>query len=56
MAKVFESIDERLTAWIAAQRLFFVASAPSAGGHVNVVVAASWKNARSTDGLPAFDG
>src|ERR671910_765969 len=36
MAKVFESIDERLEAWIARQRLFFVATAPSDGGHVNV--------------------
>jgi hypothetical protein len=36
MAKVFEGIDERLAAWIAAQRLFFVATAPSVGGHVNV--------------------
>jgi Pyridoxamine 5'-phosphate oxidase len=36
MAKVFDGIDERLAAWIAAQRLFFVATAPSAGGHVNV--------------------
>jgi hypothetical protein len=36
MGKVFDGIDERLAAWIAAQRLFFVATAPSAGGHVNV--------------------
>ena len=36
MAKVFDGIDERLAAWIAAQRLFFVATAPSEGGHVNV--------------------
>ena len=36
MAKVFEGIDERLAAWIAAQRLFFVATAPSTGGHVSV--------------------
>jgi hypothetical protein len=36
VGKTFEGIDERLGAWIAAQRLFFVATAPSAGGHVNV--------------------
>ena len=37
MGKVFEDgIDERMTAWIARQRLFFVATAPSDGGHVNV--------------------
>ena len=37
MGKVFEGIDERLAAWIAAQPLFFVASAPlDADGHVNV--------------------
>ena len=38
MSKVFEDgIDERMAAWIARQRLFFVATAPSGdGGHVNV--------------------
>jgi hypothetical protein len=37
MAKVFEGIDARLADWIAAQPLFFVASAPLAeDGHVNV--------------------
>ncbi|HWT22470.1 MAG TPA: pyridoxamine 5'-phosphate oxidase family protein [Solirubrobacteraceae bacterium] len=37
MGKVFEGIDERLRAWIAAQPLFFVGTAPLAGdGHVNV--------------------
>ncbi|GAA1934695.1 pyridoxamine 5'-phosphate oxidase family protein [Microbacterium aoyamense] len=37
MGKVFESIDEGLAAWIAEQRMFFVATAPlSADGHVNV--------------------
>src|SRR5919206_1456416 len=37
MAKVFDSIDERLRAWIARQRMFFVGTAPSGdGGHVNV--------------------
>jgi len=37
VAKVFEQIDERLRAWIEAQPMFFVATAPSgSGGHVNL--------------------
>ena len=37
MGKVFEGIDGRLRAWIAAQPLFFVGTAPLDGdGHVNV--------------------
>src|SRR4051812_39916058 len=36
MGKVHEEIDEKLAAWIGRQRLFFVATAPSDGGHVNV--------------------
>jgi hypothetical protein len=37
MGKVFEGIDDRLAAWIGAQRLFFVASAPlDPHGHVNL--------------------
>ncbi len=37
MAKVFDEIDERLEAWIARQRMFFVATAPSGSeGHVNL--------------------
>ena len=37
MAKIFDAIDARLAAWIARQRMFFVATAPSGdGGHVNV--------------------
>ena len=37
MGKSFDGIDSRLTAWIYAQRLFFVATAPlSPDGHVNV--------------------
>lgn len=36
MGKVYESIDPALADWISAQKLFFVASAPSgADGHVN---------------------
>jgi hypothetical protein len=37
MGKIFDAIDDRLRDWIAAQPLFFVASAPlAAEGHVNV--------------------
>jgi hypothetical protein len=36
VAKLYESIDERLRAFIEAQPMFFVATAPSSGGHVNV--------------------
>jgi pyridoxamine 5'-phosphate oxidase-like protein len=37
MAKVFEQIDEKLQAFIEAQTMFFVATAPSGdGGHVNL--------------------
>src|SRR3954453_12819201 len=37
MGKVFEGLDDGLRGFIAAQHLFFVATAPlSAGGHVNV--------------------
>lgn len=36
MGKVYETIDDRLRAFIAAQPMFFVATAPASGGHVNV--------------------
>jgi len=36
MAKVFDGIDGKLEAWILRQRLFFVGTAPSGDGHVNV--------------------
>ena len=36
MGKIFDAIDDRLEAWIARQRMFFVGTAPSDGGHVNV--------------------
>src|SRR3954466_6409466 len=37
MGKVFDAIDDKLAAWIARQRMFFVGTAPSgADGHVNV--------------------
>jgi predicted pyridoxine 5'-phosphate oxidase superfamily flavin-nucleotide-binding protein len=35
--KLFDAIDDRMRAWIAAQRMFFVATAPlAADGHVNL--------------------
>ncbi len=36
MGQSYESIDDPTAAFIAAQHLFFVASAPSEGGHVNL--------------------
>src|SRR5438309_3260568 len=36
MGNVHASIDEKLAAWIGRQRMFFVATAPGEGGHVNV--------------------
>ena len=36
MGKVYENIDAKLADWIGRQSLFFVASAPREGGHVNV--------------------
>jgi hypothetical protein len=36
VGKVYEHIDAKLAAWIERQRLFFVATAPGGGGHVNV--------------------
>jgi hypothetical protein len=36
MGRVFESITPELAAWIAGQPVFFVATAPSEGGHVNL--------------------
>lgn len=35
MAKVYEQLDEELTDWIGQQHLFFTATAPAGGGHVN---------------------
>ena len=36
MATVIDALDDQLVAWIEAQPVFFVASAPTDGGHVNV--------------------
>jgi hypothetical protein len=35
MGKVFDGIDSDLAAWIGRQRMYFVATAPGEGGHVN---------------------
>jgi predicted pyridoxine 5'-phosphate oxidase superfamily flavin-nucleotide-binding protein len=50
MAKVFEEIDEKLAAWIRAQRLFFVGTAPERGGHVNVSPKGPIETLRILDG------
>jgi hypothetical protein len=36
MATVIDSLDDRMVEWIHAQPVFFVATAPADGGHVNV--------------------
>jgi hypothetical protein len=36
VGRLYDEIDAKLASWIEQQRLFFVATAPSSGGHVNV--------------------
>ena len=36
MGKVFAEIDDKLARWIRDQQLFFVATAPEIGGHINL--------------------
>jgi hypothetical protein len=36
MGKVFAEIDDRLESWIRSQQMFFVATAPETGGHINL--------------------
>jgi hypothetical protein len=36
VGKLYELIDPKLAAWIGRQWLFFVATAPLSGGHVNI--------------------
>ena len=36
MGKVLDALDDKLTEWIGQQHVFFVATAPAAGGHVNL--------------------
>ncbi len=50
MGKTFDEIDEKLAAWIRAQRLFFVATAPDTGGHVNVSPKGPIESLRILDG------
>jgi hypothetical protein len=50
MGKVYASIDEQLAAWIGRQRLFFVATAPSEGGHVNASPKGPIETLRIVDG------
>src|SRR5919202_7109342 len=50
MGKLYDQIDEKLAAWIRRQRLFFVATAPSTGGHVNVSPKGPIESLRILDG------
>ena len=50
MGKVYDHIDERLAAWIRRQPLFFVATAPAEGGHVNVSPKGPIESLRILDG------
>ncbi len=36
MGKVLEQLDDTLTSWLGQQHVFFVATAPDEGGHVNL--------------------
>ncbi len=36
MGKVFAEIDDKLASWIRGQQMFFVATAPETGGHINL--------------------
>jgi len=36
MSKVFAEIDDKLASWIRGQQMFFVATAPEVGGHINL--------------------
>jgi hypothetical protein len=49
MGKVYNSIDGTLRSFIDAQRMFFVATAPSAGGHLNL-------SPKGLDTLRVIDG
>jgi hypothetical protein len=50
VGKVYDEIDEKLAGWIRAQRLFFVATAPGEGGHVNVSPKGPIESLRILDG------
>jgi hypothetical protein len=51
VGKLYDRIDAKLAAWIRAQRLFFVATAPAAGGHVNVSPKGPIESLRIVDDL-----
>jgi hypothetical protein len=36
MGKVFAEIDDKLASWVRGQQMFFVATAPEVGGHINL--------------------
>jgi Pyridoxamine 5'-phosphate oxidase len=50
MGKLYDHIDDKLAAWIRRQRLFFVATAPGDGGHVNVSPKGPIESLRIVDG------
>jgi predicted pyridoxine 5'-phosphate oxidase superfamily flavin-nucleotide-binding protein len=51
MGRVLDAITDELAAFIAAQRVFFVATAPTDGGHVNLT---KWAERRGPDGLVEY--
>jgi hypothetical protein len=51
MGKLYDTIDEQLAEWIRAQPLFFVATAPLEGGHVNVSPKGPIESLRIVNGL-----
>jgi hypothetical protein len=53
MGKVFAEIDEKLSRWIMEQPLFFVATAPEHGGHVNLSPKGPIESLRIVDGRTA---
>jgi predicted pyridoxine 5'-phosphate oxidase superfamily flavin-nucleotide-binding protein len=50
MAKLYPEIDEKLAEWIRRQSLFFVATAPANGGHVNLSPKGPIDSLRIVDG------
>jgi hypothetical protein len=50
MGKIYDAIDDDLANWISAQALFFVGTAPSGGGHVNVSPKGPIESLRIVDG------
>ena len=50
MGKLFGEIDSKLADWIHSQSLFFVATAPAQGGHVNLSPKGPIDSLRIVDG------